>query len=93
MAKPESPLSQAFEAGVPATAGLPSEILIRDFAAEQVTDVRHAVREHAGAVGLTGDDLFDFVVAVHELVINAVMHGGGRGRLRLRRSSSTVVAP
>jgi anti-sigma regulatory factor (Ser/Thr protein kinase) len=52
---------------------------------EAVTALRHAVTGAAGAAGLAGDALEDFVLAVHELVTNVVRHGGGSGRLRLRR--------
>ena len=85
---PESPLTQATQAG-PSSA--PPGLLSREFTAEHVTDLRHAVRDSAEAAGLTGDALYDFVVAVHELVTNAVRHGGGRGRLLLRRDGDTLI--
>jgi anti-sigma regulatory factor (Ser/Thr protein kinase) len=44
-----------------------------------VVTVRHRVRRHAVDVGLAGDDLDDFVLAVHALVTNAVRRGGGSG--------------
>ena len=88
MAVPESPLRQASEAGPRAT---PPDLLSQEFTAEHVTDLRHAVRDAAEAAGLTGDGLYDFVVAVHELVANAVRHGGGRGRLVLRRRDDTLI--
>ncbi|OJF10579.1 hypothetical protein BG844_31410 [Couchioplanes caeruleus subsp. caeruleus] len=69
----------------------PAEELAQDFDAETVTDVRHAVRRRAEKAGLAGDALEGFVIAVHELVANAVRHGGGRGSLRLRRDDDTLV--
>ncbi|MEH1056854.1 ATP-binding protein [Micromonospora sp. CPCC 206171] len=48
-----------------------------------VTRLRHAVAAAAGAAGLAGSTLEDFVLAVHELVTNVVRHGGGTGQLRL----------
>jgi serine/threonine-protein kinase RsbW len=46
-----------------------------------VTALRHTVTAGAVAAGLTGDQLGDFVVAVNELLTNAVRHGGGAGHL------------
>jgi anti-sigma regulatory factor (Ser/Thr protein kinase) len=69
----------------------PTELLAREFAAEHVTGLRHTVRDTARAAGLHDDALYDFVVAVHELVTNAVRHGGGGGRLRLCRDGDTLV--
>ncbi|WP_250036462.1 ATP-binding protein [Paractinoplanes maris] len=67
------------------------EMLAQEFAREQVTALRHAVARQAQAAGLRDDALDDFVTAVHELVINAVRHGGGRGLLRLRRDDDTLI--
>lgn len=53
--------------------------------------LRHAVTSAASAAGLTGDRLDDFVVAVNELLTNAVRHGGGMGRLALWRADGSVV--
>lgn len=89
---PESPLTQASEPGPSAVPPAePPRLLWQEFTADHVTDLRHAVRNRAEAAGLTGDALYDFVVAVHELVTNAVRHGGGRGRLLLRRHADTLV--
>nr|MDT0657812.1 ATP-binding protein [Micromonospora sp. DSM 115978] len=68
-----------------------SPLLTRTFDRGQVTDLRHAVASCAGAVGLTGQRLDDFVLAVNELITNAVRHGGGRGRLLLWRGTHEVV--
>jgi anti-sigma regulatory factor (Ser/Thr protein kinase) len=56
-----------------------------------VTALRHEVASCAAAAGLTGERLDDFVVAVDELVTNAVRHGGGAGRLSLWRRPEAVV--
>ena len=56
-----------------------------------VTPLRHTVAARAGAAGLTGDRLDDFVVAVNELLTNAVRHGGGTGHLMLRSENGAVV--
>lgn len=61
------------------------------FDRSRITGLRHAVAARAGAAGLSGDRLGDFVVAVNELLTNAVRHGGGTGRLTLRTDGDDVV--
>jgi serine/threonine-protein kinase RsbW len=61
------------------------------FDRSRVTALRHAVAARAAAAGLTGDRLDDFVVAVNELLTNAVRHGGGTGRLTLSCTADAVV--
>jgi serine/threonine-protein kinase RsbW len=56
-----------------------------------VTALRHAVSSLAAEAGLTGDRLDDFVVAVNELLTNAVRHGGGTGHVALWREPGAVV--
>ncbi|MGW5670396.1 ATP-binding protein [Micromonospora sp. NPDC003776] len=58
--------------------------------ADRVSELRHAVTAAVEAVGLTGERLEDFVLAVHELVVNVVRHGGGFGELLLRRYHDLV---
>lgn len=62
------------------------------FTTPEVTTVRHTLRDRLHAAGLTGDLADDFLVAAHELVINAVTHGGGAGVLRLRRGDAMLAA-
>jgi anti-sigma regulatory factor (Ser/Thr protein kinase) len=61
------------------------------FDRSRVTPLRHTVAARAGAAGLTGDRLDDFVVAVNELLTNAVRHGGGTGHLTLSAEDGTIV--
>lgn len=49
----------------------------------RLATVRHAVTEFAARAGLGGRALGDFVLAVNEIVTNAIRHGGGHGRVRL----------
>jgi serine/threonine-protein kinase RsbW len=56
-----------------------------------VTALRHAVASCAAGAGLASDRLDDFVVAVNELLTNAVRHGGGCGRISLWRADDRVV--
>lgn len=53
--------------------------------------MRHSVASCAGAAGLAGDRLDDFVVAVNELLTNAVRHGGGTGRVAVWADDGDVV--
>jgi anti-sigma regulatory factor (Ser/Thr protein kinase) len=56
-----------------------------------VTALRHTVASRAADAGLGGDRLDDFVLAVNELLTNAVRHGGGRGHVALWREPRAVV--
>jgi serine/threonine-protein kinase RsbW len=71
-------------------AGSRADLLAASFTAAEVATVRHQVRQHCADAGLAGDDLDDFVVAVNELVTNAVHHGGGSGRLHLHLRDDTI---
>ena len=50
--------------------------------------LRRLVARHCAAAGLTGSRLDDFVLAVHEISANAIVHAGAGGRLILRRAAS-----
>jgi len=50
--------------------------------------LRHQVAAQCAAAGLTGTRLDDFVLAVHEIAANAIVHAGAGGRLILRRAAS-----
>ena len=58
-------------------------VLVVGFTGDKIAAVRRAVTRQAADAGLTGDQLHDFVLAVNEIVTNAVVHGGGRGELRM----------
>ncbi|MFG3708073.1 ATP-binding protein [Micromonospora sp. NPDC047670] len=75
-------------ASVPAPA---TELISQDFTAATVTALRHRLQAAVTAAGLTGDVGYDFVLAVHELVTNAVRHGGGHGRLDLRCQDDLLI--
>ncbi|MGC5022076.1 ATP-binding protein [Micromonospora sp. DT47] len=51
--------------------------------AGQLPAVRQKVEAIARQCGLTGERISDWVTAVHELMTNAVRHGGGAGQLRV----------
>jgi len=73
---------------VPVDAAL---LLAESFDTGRVGTLRHAVAALAAAAGLTCQRRDDFVLAVNELVTNAVRHGGGRGELRLWRTADQVI--
>jgi anti-sigma regulatory factor (Ser/Thr protein kinase) len=66
-------------------------LLSEAFDHSRVTVLRHSVMSCARTAGLSGDRLEDFVVAVNELMTNAVRHGGGSGRVTLWRAADAVV--
>jgi anti-sigma regulatory factor (Ser/Thr protein kinase) len=68
-----------------------ASLLTDRFDHARVTDLRHVFASCAEAAGLTGQRLDDFVLAVNELITNAVRHGGGTGELRLWRSADALV--
>lgn len=65
-------------------------LFTREFDRGQVTDLRHAVTSCAQDSGLAGQRLEDFVLAVNELITNAVRHGGGHGQLQMWRDDAGV---
>ncbi|MEV0153824.1 ATP-binding protein [Micromonospora sp. NPDC050686] len=72
-------------------AAQPVVLLSQHFTAETVTPLRHLLAARVTAAGLSSHDGDDFVLAVHELVTNAVRHGGGSGRLELRQVDDVLV--
>jgi anti-sigma regulatory factor (Ser/Thr protein kinase) len=50
--------------------------------------LRRQVAAQCADAGLTGTRLDDFVLAVHEIAANAIVHAGAGGRLILRRAAS-----
>jgi anti-sigma regulatory factor (Ser/Thr protein kinase) len=66
-------------------------LLTESFDHSSITALRHAVASRVREAGLTGERLDDFVVAVNELLTNAVRHGGGLGRVALWRQDRDLV--
>src|SRR6266540_1683181 len=64
--------------------------LTLDFALDSLLDVRRRVQAFASAAGLSDLRLYYFVVAVNEIMTNAIHHGGGAGRLVLWRDDHEV---
>ncbi|WP_433435690.1 ATP-binding protein [Nonomuraea sp. CA-141351] len=58
-------------------------LMAQPFTLHDVTRLRRTVAELARSCGLSGPRLHDFVLAVHESVVNAVEHAGGHGYFKL----------
>ncbi|MFF7679288.1 ATP-binding protein [Actinacidiphila glaucinigra] len=74
-------------AGDPAAGGCPLE---RDFAEGDLPRLRVLTEEFAMRAGLPAANRGEFVLAMNEVASNAIVHGGGRGRLMLRRTEGEV---
>ncbi|MFJ8588879.1 anti-sigma factor RsbA family regulatory protein [Streptomyces sp. NPDC093595] len=61
------------------------------FAAPELPDVRHFAVEQGERLGLTAIRLQDLALAVAELTTNSVIHGAGRGTLRIWDEGGQVV--
>jgi serine/threonine-protein kinase RsbW len=66
-------------------------LISEDFDHSRVTALRHSIASCARAAGLDGDRLADFVVAVNELLTNAVRHGGGSGHVLLWLDNGSLI--
>jgi anti-sigma regulatory factor (Ser/Thr protein kinase) len=55
----------------------------RGFALDTLLDVRRDIERFACEAGLAELRLYYFVVAVNEMMTNAIHHGGGRGRVEV----------
>jgi len=64
--------------------------VVRDVDRATLVQVRHLVSRYAAAHGLSNVALYRFVVAVNEILANAVQHGGGSGRVELWTSDTRL---
>ncbi|MFE0627672.1 ATP-binding protein [Streptomyces sp. NPDC058864] len=64
--------------------------LEREFAEGDLPRLRLLTEEFAMWAGLPAARRGEFVLAVNEVASNAITHGGGRGRLMLRRTDGEV---
>jgi anti-sigma regulatory factor (Ser/Thr protein kinase) len=58
-------------------------LLDRVFGRDDITLVRHQISDCLATIGLSGDRLSGFVLAINEVITNVVLHAGGAGRLAL----------
>lgn len=59
-------------------------VLDQAFSADTIRELRKVVREEAVAARMPDTQAALVTLAVHELASNAVLHGGGAGRVRMR---------
>lgn len=55
-----------------------------------MSGTRRRVRQCSAAAGLTDQRLDDFLIAVSEVLTNAVLHGGGTGSMELRTQPGRI---
>jgi anti-sigma regulatory factor (Ser/Thr protein kinase) len=84
------PHSATTKAGSGCDIGAAAVLLDRPFGRDQIAEVRHEVSARVIAVGLAGDRLHGFVLAVNEVITNVVLHAGGQGRIVLRVDRGAV---
>ncbi|MFI1995825.1 ATP-binding protein [Actinoplanes sp. NPDC020271] len=65
-------------------------LMDRAFSDGDITVLRHEVTRLLPTVGVTGDRLAGYVLAVNEVITNVVLHAGGHGRIVLRVESGAV---
>jgi anti-sigma regulatory factor (Ser/Thr protein kinase) len=65
-----------------------ADLLRLAFDRDAITDARHDVAGCAASAGLDGLRLDGFVLAVNEIMTNAVRHGGGQGEIHLWRTAA-----
>lgn len=89
---------EAFEgvdaAGAPFETPLPEALPsapAMSFDAEILSSVRPWLAGHARALGVSCDRVDDLVLAVSEISVNSVRHGGGRGVVRIWPGDDAVV--
>ena len=66
-------------------------LMTLEFRRRDIAWLRQRVTRCAAEAGLRGQRLQAFVMAVNEIITNAVVHGGGLGRLRLWRAERQLV--
>ncbi|MEU3558049.1 anti-sigma factor RsbA family regulatory protein [Streptomyces fragilis] len=65
--------------------------LTYEYDADSLPTARHRSVAEAAQMGLAGERLDDFALIVAELTTNSVVHGGGRGTLRLWSEDGSLV--
>lgn len=80
---------ESAESGSPVA--VTAALLEQPFTGTTVTALRHRLAAVVADAGVPGPAGEDFVLAVHELITNAVRHGGGSGRLELRRLADVLI--
>ncbi|MFF3253401.1 anti-sigma factor RsbA family regulatory protein [Actinacidiphila glaucinigra] len=69
----------------------PSRAIAFGFAEPQLAEARHTATAEARRLGLDGERLAEFSLAVGELITNSVLHGGGSGAVHVWAEDGHVV--
>jgi len=78
-----------FEAPLPPLSAAPDSC--REFGSAALVAVREDVISHALGAGLPTERSADLALAVHEVAVNSIQHGSGRGVLRIWRDAGALV--
>ncbi|MEV6347025.1 ATP-binding protein [Actinoplanes sp. NPDC051851] len=65
-------------------------LLDRTFGHDDITVLRHETARLLPPVGLSGDRLSGYVLAVNEVITNVILHAGGHGRFLLKVEDGSV---
>jgi anti-sigma regulatory factor (Ser/Thr protein kinase) len=68
--------------------GYRGDLLDTVFSWSDLGQLRRLLAARCAAAGLSGPQVDDFVLAIHEIAANAIMHAGSTGRLILRRTGA-----
>jgi anti-sigma regulatory factor (Ser/Thr protein kinase) len=68
--------------------GCRGDLLDTVFGWSDLGQLRRLVAARCAAAGLSAGQVEDFVLAIHEIAANAIMHAGAGGRLILRRTGT-----
>jgi anti-sigma regulatory factor (Ser/Thr protein kinase) len=68
--------------------GYRGDLLDTVFGWSDLGPLRRLLTARCAAAGLSGPQVDDFVLAIHEIAANAIMHAGAGGRLILRRTGA-----
>jgi serine/threonine-protein kinase RsbW len=68
----------------------PEQLLDKAFALADLPVLRAILRDCAIAAGLGDERREEFVLAAHELLANAIVHGGGSGQVRVTRANGEL---
>jgi anti-sigma regulatory factor (Ser/Thr protein kinase) len=71
---------------------VPPDAIVRRFSSDDLCDLRSVTTAFGESAGLSPAQLDDFVLGIHEVAVNSVRHGPGRGVLSLWSGSDRVLA-
>jgi anti-sigma regulatory factor (Ser/Thr protein kinase) len=80
-------VSDSFGAGLPEP---PEHVEGVEFGWADLAPVRDAIAAHAAVAGLDAERTWELALAAHEVAVNSVRHGGGRGTLRVWREPEAL---